>query len=207
MRRKSVWYFLFTFMFLGLKQASGELRLEHQAALEMLSYPDITQGIIDLLYMDIEYLWHQGAYERIFPIYRIITTIGPNDVEAWAVGGWFLINGVAPIYSREERQQIERYGIKFIKKGIEKNPEDARLYWELSWIFYSKGDFDRSLEYLQKAEKYPHDFKVEHLKAHIYMKKNMKDEAINEWQKISEKYPENKYVADRFIRQLKQDSN
>lgn len=199
--------FFWLILLLSSYSLKAEIKLNQQAALNLASYPDIKQGVVDLLYLGIERLWHQGEYDRIFDLFRIITTVKPDDVEAWSLGGWVLINTVAPKYTGEEKNGIVEYGVDFIRQGIAKNPESARLYYEVAWFFYNRGGMDKALEYLEKAEEFGYDFKTGHLKAHIYMKKGIKDAAIREWEKIRERFPENKRIAERFIKELEQKSN
>ncbi len=178
-----------------------------QAPLEFCSYPDIKEGVIDIIYLKIEKKWHNGEYEKIFPLIKLITFISPEEEEAWKLGCWFLINAIAPEYKGEKRKEIEEYGINFLKEGIEKNKENGELYWELAWIYYQKKDYEKSLEYLEEAEKNISDYKVKNLKAHTFEKTGKIDEAIKVWKKIKKMYPLYTDVADRFINKLKKEKN
>ena len=202
---KSLFFWCAAFSLPLFSAAEGELHLKQQAALNLVSFPDTREGVTDLLYLSIDELWHKGEYSDVFAVFRVITSVNPGDVEAWASGGWLLINGIAPLFKEERREEIVEYGIRFLKEGIEKNPDDSRLYRELAWFFFTRSLWDKSLEYLKKAEKGESDFKVGHLKAHVYMKKGMKREAIEEWEKVKELYPGSREVAERFIMQLRQE--
>ncbi|MFN4226782.1 MAG: tetratricopeptide repeat protein [Candidatus Ratteibacteria bacterium] len=182
-----------------------DIELKKQAAIDLCNFPNLTEGIVDILYLTIDNYWHSGKYSKIFPIFYLITKILPEDINAYLIGGWFLINGIAPKYLGEEKEKIKNYAIEFMKKGIEKKPEDYRLYFEIAWFYYNEKKFKDAIEYLEKAEKYEHTFYVENLKAHIYVRINEKDKAIKEWEKIKEKYPERKEIAEKFIMLLKED--
>lgn len=202
---KQILFFMFLVYNLCFCQKNIELTLKEQAIVNLCNFPNLTEGIVDLLYITVDDYWHKGEYSKIFPVFYLITKILPNEINAYCVGGWFLINGLAPKYKGKKREEIKNYAIKFMKEGIEKNPEDYRLYWEIGWFFYNEGKFDKAIEYLDEAEKYNHPFYVENLKAHIYMKKNEKEKAIEEWEKIKRKYPERKEIAERFIKKLKEE--
>ncbi|HOM27226.1 MAG TPA: hypothetical protein PKV21_06945, partial [bacterium] len=107
----------------------------------------------------------------------------------------------------KKEEEIKKYGIEFMKNGIEKKPDDYRLYWEIAWFYYNENDFENSLKYLEKAENYNHPFYIENLKAHIYMKQKNLKKAIEEWKIIKEKYPERKEIAEKFIKQIEKEKN
>lgn len=181
------------------------ISLKEQASIDLCNFPDITEGFIDLLYLRIDYLWHYGEYSKIFPVFNLITKILPEDVNAYCLGGWFLISGIAPKYDGEKKDKIKKYAIEFMEKGLKENPYDYRLYWELAWFYYNEDQYEKSLKYLQEAEKYKHPFFVENLKAHIYMKIGEKEKAIKMWNKIKQMYPERKDLAEKFINILKEE--
>ncbi|MCM8804370.1 MAG: hypothetical protein NC833_03845 [Candidatus Omnitrophica bacterium] len=200
---KRILFFIFLIYNLTLSQDNIDLNLKEQAIIDLCNFPNLTDGVVDLLYLIVDNYWHQGQYSKIFPVFYLITRISPNDINAYCVGGWFLINGIAPEYKGIKKERIKDYAIRFMKEGIEKNSKDYRLYWEIGWFFYNEGKFDKAIEYLNEAEKYNHPFYIESLKAQIYMKRNEKEKAIEEWEKIKNRYPERKEIAERFIKKLK----
>ncbi|MCX8082631.1 MAG: hypothetical protein N3D17_04470 [bacterium] len=182
-----------------------DISLSHQAAVDLCAYPSVREGVIDLLYLYVDELWHRGMYERIFPVLKLITTISPSDVEAWTLGGWFLINGIVPKLSGKEKERVINYAVEFMKKGIKANPEDARLYMELAMYYYNRQDYENALYYLESIEvPYP-SFHFLHIKAHTYQKLGRTEEAIKVWETVKKFFPEMNDVADRFITELKSD--
>ncbi|HOV21764.1 MAG TPA: CDC27 family protein [bacterium] len=198
-------FFLFFVFFLLSSSLVAEVDLYFQAPLDFCSYPDVKEGVIDIIYLKIDDLWHKGEYNKIFPLLNLITFISPKEETAWELGGWFLINAIAPSYKGEKREEIEKYGIEFFKKGIKENPESYNLYWEIAWYYYNKGEYEKTLEYLNEAEKFSSDYKIKHLKGHTLIKVGNKDEAIKVWEEIKEKFPEYRNVAERIINELKED--
>ncbi|MCD6407826.1 hypothetical protein J7L87_02095 [bacterium] len=195
------------FVFISAIVYPQQITLSNQAAIDLCNIFDIKEGIVDILWLEVDKLWHLGKYEKIFPVINLIAEIYPAEIEAYSVGSWFLINGIAPKVEGEKKGEIKNYAINFLKKGIRRNPENYKLYWELAWIYYRDGKYNTSLQYLEKAEKYPHEFVVENLKAHIFMKKGEREKAIREWKKIKEKYPEQKNIAERFIKKLEREND
>lgn len=197
----------FVFLFISKPYADDlDISLPHQTVIDLCSYPVLKEGIVDLLYLYVDELWHRGRYDRIFPVLKLITTISPEEVEAWVLGGWFLINGIAPKLSGKEKEKIINYAVEFMKEGIKKNPESPRIYMELCMYYYTRQDYNTALMYLDKIKPEMESYHFLHLKAHIYQKLGRNKEAIEVWEKIKEQFPYMKDVAERFIRELKDDS-
>ncbi len=202
--KKSIFILLMccNFIFCG---ENWEISLKQQTIIDLCNFPSLTEGMVDLLYLTVDNYWHSGEYSKIFPVFYLITKISPKDINAYVIGGWFLINGIAPKYEGKKKEEIKKYGVEFMKKGIRENPDDYRLYWEIAWFYYKENKFEEALNYLNMAEKYPHPYYVENLKAHIYMKTDRKEKAIKMWEKIKEIYPERKEIAEKFLKKLKEE--
>lgn len=183
-----------------------EITLKEQAAIDLCSYPSLKEGVIDLLYLHLDKLWHDGKYSKIFPVLKLITVISPSETEAWSLGGWFLINGIAPKLSGKEKERILNYALDFLKEGISKNPDNEQLYLEIAMYYYNKDEYQTAISYLEKIEPEIPSFHFLHLKAHIYRKLGENRKAVEMWEKIKEKFPYMMDVADRFIMELKDDS-
>lgn len=198
--------FVLLTVFLSVSPSVGsEIMLSQQAAIDLCSYPGIREGIVDLLYLSVDEFWHKGDYKSVFPVLKLITKIAPGELEAWSMGGWFLVNAIAPSLSGEEKNRVIEYAVEFMNAGIKANPENYRMYWELGNYYYRNGFYDRALSCLEKGEQYPHPFHLVHLKAHIYQKKGMNREAMKEWEKMREKFPEMKGLAEKFLKQLQEE--
>lgn len=201
MKKVIIILFLFCLIFVF---GNENITLKYQAVIDLCNFLNLEECIIDCLYLTLDGYWHIGEYSKIFPVLYLITQINPNDVNAFALGGWFLINGIACKYDETKKEEIEKFAIEFIKKGIEKNPQDYTLYWELSWFYFNRNKFDIALEFLEKAERCNHPFLVENLKAHIYLKLKDYEKAIKELEKIIEKYPERKETVEQLLKKLKE---
>ncbi|MDD3726682.1 MAG: CDC27 family protein, partial [Candidatus Ratteibacteria bacterium] len=203
----SVFTIFFFFLTISPPFASEvEIPLWEQAAIDLCSYPSLREGVIDILYLYVDELWHEGQYSKIFPVLKLITTISPQEVEAWTLGGWFLINGIAPQLSGKEKEKVIDYAIDFMKQGIKANPGDQRIYMELAMYYYNRQDYESAISYLEKIEPEIPSYHFLHLKAHTYQKLGKKKEAIEVWERIKNDFPSMTDVADRFIMELKDGS-
>ncbi|MCM8776979.1 MAG: hypothetical protein NC905_01770 [Candidatus Omnitrophica bacterium] len=204
MKRLAVFILFFIFTISTFSADDGiDIFLPHQVALDLCSYPSVREGVIDLLYLYLDELWHRGEYSKIFPVLKLITTISPKDVEAWTIGGWFLINGIAPKLSTKEKDRIVSYAIEFMEEGIKANPEDERLYMELAMYYYTMKDYNKVLHYIENVEPSYPSYHFFHLKAHTYQKTGKIKEAIEVWERVKKDFPYMADVAERFIMELK----
>lgn len=176
-------------------------------AIQLLDIANHTNPIVNIINMRIDWLWHTGKYEKIFPLFLLVSRIDPEDEENWATGGWFLINCIAPMKKGNEMMKTKLRGIDFLKEGLSYNPNTYRLYWEIAWVYYLWGDYEESLKYLDNAIKYEHPSYVENTRAHTLEKLGRIDEAIKQWKEIKRKFPEMRFVAERFIHNLERDKN
>src|SRR3990167_9629063 len=44
----------------------------------------------DMLWIEADEYWHKGEWQRAFPLYRTVTWLQPNFMDAWSIGGWHL---------------------------------------------------------------------------------------------------------------------
>ncbi|MGB9641806.1 MAG: tetratricopeptide repeat protein, partial [Candidatus Ratteibacteria bacterium] len=95
--------------------------------------------------------------------------------------------------------------MEFLKEGLSHNPDSYRLYWEIGWIYYIGGEFENAITYLDKAIQYEHPAYVENTRAHVLEKLGRIDDAIKQWQEIRKKFPEMRFVAERFILNLQKE--
>ncbi len=166
---------------------------------QLIDITDQLDPVINIINLRIDQLWHAGKYEEIFPLFYLITRLDPYDEEAWATGGWFLINCLAPMKPPSEMKNWKMKGVEFLKEGLKYNDDTYKLYWELAWIYYQWGDLEIAIRYLDKAVNYEHPHYVENTRAHVLEKLGRIDDAIIQWKQIKEKFPEMKFVAERFI--------
>ena len=79
------------------------------------------------------------------PFYRIITWLDPNFINAYSVGGWYLMNSLGKFAEGKE----------FLEEGIRLNPKTITLRLDLARTYYfGKNDYAESLIYLSDAEKF-----------------------------------------------------
>ena len=176
-------------------------------ALQCIDTSNLAGPVLNILTLRIEEYWHTGQYNKIFPLFFLITRLDPGDDEAWATGGWFLMNGMAPLKLGKERERLKEKGVSFLKEGLGHVSDSYRLYWELAWVYYQRGELETSLGYLDDSVKYEHPSYVENTRAHVLAKLGRTNDALVQWKEIRRKYPEMRLVAERFILELEKEKN
>jgi len=190
------------FVFLSASCMAQPLSLPQQTALHFTLPPRLHEGVTDCIWLRIEDHWHSGRYDSIFPLFFLLTRLDPGDTEAWATGGWFLINAVSWNLPSPDRERIVAKALSFIREGLEHNRQTYELYWELAWIHYRRGAYRQAMDYITGAEKFPHPAFVDTTKAHILMKQGKRQAAIRQWEYIRDNRPEMSNVARRFLKEF-----
>jgi hypothetical protein len=170
----------------------------------------------NLIWLQIDKYWHQGAYYRMLPLMKTCVALDPKFVDAYLVGAWHIAyNATAsmlptpekdkkwsPRYRKRLGKKEEYYydAIDFLKDGIRKNPRDYRLYFDLGYAILEQkmDDHANAVKYLSEAVRYPHEKWVERMLYLVLRLNNQFEEAIEGWNRYELKEPGNKFSA-RFI--------
>jgi hypothetical protein len=80
----------------------------------------------------------------LYPLLDTATTLDPRLIQAYRFGGFFVHDYVDPVL-----------GQKLLLKGIENNPNDARLYQDLAFLYWSNGDCESASRTYAEGAKIP----------------------------------------------------
>ena len=105
------------------------------------------RGIVaDIMWLRASRLKDEGKYFELVQLADWITKLEPRLPEVWAFHGWNHSYNVSVTFEEaEERWRWVQNGFKLLRdKGLQYNPRDPNLHWELGWIFQHKigMDFD-----------------------------------------------------------------
>ncbi len=135
----------------------------------------------NLLWLQADKMWHKGEYYRMIPVMKTTVSLDPNFVDAYLVGAWHMsYNFTAELpdtpvelrkYDAEygkrvgEKERLYYMGVNFLLDGIQKNPSNYKLYFDLGFAIYGQKleDYANSVKYLSEAFRYPHDSWVERM--------------------------------------------
>jgi tetratricopeptide (TPR) repeat protein len=140
----------------------------------------------DLLWIKADEYSHRGQWYKLLPILKMVTFLQPNFVTAWSVGGWHIaFNLYFHSRTEEEKEKCLNEALRFLKEGIQSNPDRYELYFELGWTYFHKlKDYQNAIRYLKRAIRFPHPQFVEHLLAHAYENNGQYTEALEIWKNL-----------------------
>jgi len=107
----------------------------------------------DILWMKSDEYWHSGRADRMIPVLRTVTILDPHFIDAWRIAGWhWAYNLYVETDDPALKEMCLQNGIRFLKEGIQWNPDKFDLYFELGWTYYDKmGDYINSVRYFEQA--------------------------------------------------------
>jgi len=163
----------------------------------------------DLLWIRADEYSHRGQWYKLLPIFKMVTFLQPNFVTAWSVGGWHIaFNLYFHGRTEEEKKKWLNEALRFLKEGIQSNPNRYELYFELGWTYFHKlKDYRNTIRYLKRAIRFPHPQFVEHLLAHAYENNGQFKEALKIWknlQTISSREKDLEPIVNRAVKRNEQ---
>jgi hypothetical protein len=105
------------------------------------------RGIIaDILWLRVSLLQDEGRYFEIVQLADWITKLEPHFTDVWTFHSWNMAYNISVMMPQEDdRWRWIRNGIQLLRdEGIQLNPSDPKLFFELGWMFQHKigGDTD-----------------------------------------------------------------
>ena len=99
------------------------------------------RGILaDLLWLRAGRLQEEGRYFELVQLADWITKLEPRFTPVWAYQAWNLAYNISVLFNEpEDRWRWVSSGVTLLRdEGLKYNPGDARLLYELGWIFQHK---------------------------------------------------------------------
>ena len=145
---------------------------------------------LGLIYDQADEHFHQGEYNHIYSLCRIVVQGDPHNVEAFGNSAYLL-------WSSDRSDEA----VAFLKQGIKANPNTYYMYDELGayyWLHFK--DAVSAIPYYEQAIKYDCPFfSTWNSLARCYEKVNAWDKAVEAWRKATQ-YPKN-VTAERRLAQ------
>lgn len=96
--------------------------------------------IADLFWLRASYLQDEGRYMELVQLSDWITKLEPRNTEVWSYHAWNMAYNVSAMMSDpEEKWRWVQNGIRLLRdEGLDCNPGDPQLYWNLGWMFQHK---------------------------------------------------------------------
>lgn len=139
----------------------------------------ITNRVVDALWVRSDHFWHDGDYNRIIAINRVIVEADPHFVDAYQNGSYIL-------WSLGDVPGADA----FLRLGVARNPKRYEIYSEMGQHLFRTKRFRDAVPYLQKATAYKSaPPSAWGMLAHCYERVGRLDDAIAAWQQIVKRFP------------------
>jgi tetratricopeptide (TPR) repeat protein len=141
------------------------------------------QVIAGLLWVRSDAFFHEGNYDAILPLIRLITWLDPNWLDPYATGAWHLTYNFTDTDQRSDRRYLPA-GVALLNEGIANNPDLYDMYKEKGWLYYDKiKNYDESAKaYADGMQHNPDINQVGHGLAHALERSGRVDEAAKQWE-------------------------
>lgn len=182
---------------------NSELMVQLPAQFLVATMTGFREVIAGALWIRADTFFHQGQYQAIIPIVRMVTWLDPHNIDVYTTGAWHMDYNFVDQGEMSDKRYIPA-SIALLKEGIANNPNVWDLYFELGWTHYNKKlmDYQKGLEYIKKAcehEGYdvntgrviPRPSFVDNMLAHQYEKVGDYKNAINAWFESEKRVREN----------------
>lgn len=96
--------------------------------------------LADVLWMRSARLQDQGRFLEMVQLARWITQLEPQFTETWSYHAWNMAYNISGLFSDPaDRWRWVQNGLRLLRdEGVRWNSEDARMYWEIGWIYQHK---------------------------------------------------------------------
>lgn len=135
----------------------------------------ILDATLDHVWQLTDLHWHKGEYNHILNLYKVVVAGWPDQVEAYANGGWLLWS------MNRDAEAIALY-----EQGIKANPKSAYMFDELGQHYNRKKDWPKAIRYLEQAAARPDVQPLTlHTLAHCYERTGRLKESLKTWERAA----------------------
>jgi tetratricopeptide (TPR) repeat protein len=107
-------------------------------------------------------------------------------------------------YSLSERDMKLHDALNMAKKALEKDPDNGAYLDTVGWIYFKLGDYQKALEYIEKAHAVRKSIEVTKHLGDVYEKLGMMEKAMSTWRKALEMDRHNPEILRRIRRNLEE---
>jgi tetratricopeptide (TPR) repeat protein len=165
----------------------------------------LTEAILgeSLLQLDLqtERHFHEGEYNHMINLERIIVQGDPHNMDAYATAAYYLWSlGVDATGDAKKQRYDEAEAL--LNQGIVANPSSFYMYDEMGTYWWlERKDPKSAIPFFEKAVKFDCPWQTWNSLANCYEKMNIWDKAVSAWEKAAF-YP-NDVVAARRLKQAR----
>jgi tetratricopeptide (TPR) repeat protein len=146
----------------------------------VLQVDGITGRVLNGLWDQADRYWHDGDYNRIVSVSRVVVEIDPSFNEAYADSAYLLWSmGDVPAADN------------FLEYGIQRTGYKGGLYFEFGRHLYTTKRYAEAAKYLEKAVAQPKPSPLWYATlGHSYRQLKRYGDSVRVWQIVVDKYPD-----------------
>jgi len=174
----------------------------------------------NFIWLEVDRLWHEGAVHLMVPLMESCILLDPHFIDAYLLSAWQMAYNVTaklgdtPPHLKRwsdeygvcvgEKESYYYWAAEFLQTGIERNPRNYKLPFDLGFSIYKQKlhDYENAVVALKQAVEVPHEVWVPR-QLYIVMELNGQyEEARKGWIDYMNRYPESNtgsIVAPRFV--------
>src|SRR5438067_10915667 len=104
----------------------------------------LQQAVAGALWVRADEFFHEGDYDAILPIVRMVTWLDPHQLDVYITGAWHLAYNFTDSNERSDRRYLPA-SQKLLAAGDANNPQVYDIAFELGWENRDKlKDYDRA---------------------------------------------------------------
>ncbi len=92
----------------------------------------LQQAVAGALWVRADEFFHEGDYDAILPMVRMVTWLDPHQIDVYITGAWHLAYNFTDANERSDRRYIPA-AQKLLEEGVENNKDIYDIPFELGW--------------------------------------------------------------------------
>ncbi len=175
----------------------------------------------NFIWLEVDRLWHEGTVHLMVPLMESCVLLDPHFIDAYLLGAWHVAYNVTAklddtpenlkVWSDEygtcvgEKESFYYWAAEFLQSGIEHNPRNYKLPFDLGFAIYKNklNDYPNAVAALKTAVSVPHEVWVPRQLYIVEELNGQFEEARAGWIDYMKRYPNSatgSSVAPRFVR-------
>ena len=132
----------------SIKQGAKNLPVE----MALGAFTGFREAVAGMLWVRCDEFFHNGDYEAIMPLIRVITWLDPHQIDVYETGAWHMDYNFTDSQERSDRRYIP-FSLSLLGEGIDNNPDEPDLYSDMAFVHYFRKieDFPKSAEWYRKG--------------------------------------------------------
>ncbi len=132
----------------SFKQGAKNLPVE----MALGAFTGFREAVAGMLWVRCDEFFHNGDYEAIMPLIRVITWLDPHQIDVYETGAWHMDYNFTDSSERSDRRYIP-FSLSLLGEGIANNPDEPDLYSDMGFVHYFRKieDFPKAAQWFEKG--------------------------------------------------------